>query len=55
MGGGPAEMSGSHKDTMRAAGTVTKKLVKWLAEKGYVKDAEALEMAEERAGEAARD
>jgi hypothetical protein len=29
--------------------------VKWLAEKGYVKDAEVLEMAEERAGEAARD
>ena len=43
------------KDTMKAAGTVTKKLVKWLGEKGYVKDEEALEMAEERAGEAARD
>lgn len=43
------------KDTMRAAGTVTKKLVKWLAEKKYVEDAESLEMAEERAGEAARD
>lgn len=43
------------KDTMKAAGTVTKKLVKWLAEKGYVEDAEELEMAEERAGEAARD
>jgi len=43
------------KETMKAAGTVTKKLVKWLAEKGYMKDAEALAMAEERAGEAARD
>ena len=43
------------KETMKAAGTVTKKLVKWLAEKGYVTDAEDLEMAEERAGEAARD
>ena len=26
------------KDTMKAAGTVTKKLAKWLAEKGYVED-----------------
>jgi hypothetical protein len=26
------------KDTLKAAGTVTKKLAKWLAEKGYVKD-----------------
>ncbi len=43
------------KDTMRAAGTVTKKLMKWLAEKKYVEDAEVLEMAEERAGQAARD
>ncbi len=43
------------KETMKAAGTVTKKLMKWLAEKGYVEDTEALEMAEERAGEAARD
>ena len=43
------------KDTMKAAGTVTKKLVKWLAEKGYVKDDEGLELAEERAGDAARD
>lgn len=43
------------KDTMKAAGTVTKRLVKWQAEKGYVKDEESLEMAEERAGEAARD
>jgi hypothetical protein len=40
------------KDTLKAAGTVTKKLAKWLAEKGYVKDTEA---AQERAGEAARD
>ncbi len=43
------------KETMKAAGTVTKKLVKWLAEKGYVKDTQALERAEERAGQAARD
>jgi len=43
------------KDTMKAAGTVTKKLVKWLAEKGYVEDDEGLELAEERAGDAARD
>jgi hypothetical protein len=43
------------KDTMKAAGTVTKKLVKWLAEKGYVKDDEEAARAEERAGEAARD
>jgi hypothetical protein len=40
------------KDTMQAAGTVTKKLAKWLAEKGYVTDTE---YAQERAGEAARD
>ncbi len=40
------------KDTLKAAGTVTKKLAKWLAEKGYVKDTEA---AQERAKEAARD
>jgi hypothetical protein len=40
------------KDTMKAAGTVTKKLAKWLAEKGYVKDTEA---AQERAKEAATD
>jgi hypothetical protein len=43
------------KDTMKAAGTVTKKLVKWLGEKGYVEDDEGLELAEERAGEAARE
>ena len=43
------------KETMKAAGTVTKKLMKWLAEKGYVEDTEALEMAEERASEAADD
>jgi len=29
------------KDTLRAAGTVTKKLAKWLAEKGYVEAEEA--------------
>jgi hypothetical protein len=40
------------KDTMKAAGTVTKKLAKWLAEKGYVQDTSD---AEERAKEAARD
>ena len=40
---------------MKAAGTVTKKLVKWLAEKGYVEDDEGLELAEERASDAARD
>ena len=43
------------KETMKAAGTVTKKLMRWLAEKGYVEDTEALAMAEERAGDAARD
>ena len=31
------------KETMKAAGTVTKKLVKWLAEKGYVEDEHAPE------------
>jgi len=40
------------KDTMQAAGTVTKKLAKWLAEKGYVEDTED---AQEQAGEAAKD
>jgi hypothetical protein len=40
------------KETMQAAGTVTKKLAKWLAEKGYVEDAGA---AVERASEAAKD
>lgn len=40
------------KETMKAAGTVTKKLAKWLAEKGYVEDTGA---AQERAQEAARD
>jgi hypothetical protein len=43
------------KATMQAAGTVTKKLVKWLGEKGYVEDDESLELAEERTGRAARD
>ena len=43
------------RDTMKAAGTVTKKLVKWLAEKGYVKDSQSLEMAEERAAVATRE
>jgi len=40
------------KETMKAAGTVTKKLAKWLAEKGYVEDTDA---AEERAAEATVD
>jgi hypothetical protein len=40
------------KETMQAAGTVTKKLAKWLAEKGYVENTEE---AQERAGEAAKD
>ena len=40
------------KDTMKAAGTVTKKLAKWLAEKGYVEDTAD---AQERAQEATRD
>jgi hypothetical protein len=43
------------KETMKAAGTVSKKLMKWLVEKGYVEDAEAAQMAEERAGDAARE
>jgi hypothetical protein len=43
------------KETMKAAGTVTKKLMKWLAEKGYVEDDEDLQLAEERASDAARD
>ena len=38
------------KDPMKAAGTVTKKLVKWLAEKDYVKDEEALEMPDTLGG-----
>ena len=40
------------KDTMQAAGTVTKKLAKWLAEKGYLEDTED---AQEQASEAAKD
>src|SRR5271155_3333801 len=40
------------KETMKAAGSVTKKLAAWLAEKGYVKNTEK---AQERAGEAAKD
>ncbi len=38
------------KDLMHAAGTVTKKLAKWLADKGYIEDTED---AQEQAGEAA--
>ena len=37
------------KETLKAAGTVTKALAKWLAEKGYVADSSE---AQERAGEA---
>lgn len=40
------------KETMQAAGTVTKKLAKWLAEKGYAEDTED---DQERAGRAAKD
>lgn len=40
------------KETMQAAGTVTKKLAQWLARKGYVEDAAA---AEERATEAVKE
>ncbi len=40
------------KETMQAAGTVTKKLAKWLAEKGYAEDTS---FAEEQAEEAAKD
>src|SRR5437660_9483244 len=40
------------KETMQAAGTVTKKLAKWLVEKGYMEDTDD---AQEQAGEAARD
>jgi hypothetical protein len=39
-------------ETMKAAGTVVKKLSKWLVEKGYVEDDESVR---ERVGEAARD
>lgn len=41
------------KETLRAAGTVTKKLAAWLAAKGYVTTKDAEEAAE-RGGEAAR-
>jgi len=40
------------KETMQAAGTVTKKLAKWLAEKGHIEDTE---YQQERAGAAAKD
>jgi hypothetical protein len=40
------------QETMKAAGTVAKKLAKWLAEKGYVEDSED---AQERAKDAAKD
>jgi hypothetical protein len=40
------------KETMQAAGTVTKKLAKWLAEKGYIENTDE---AQERAGDAAKE
>lgn len=40
------------KETMQAAGTVTKKLAKWLAEKHYLEDTQ---YEQERAGAAAKD
>jgi hypothetical protein len=40
------------KDTMKAAGTVTKKLAKWLAERGYVENTTE---AQSRAHEATKD
>lgn len=43
------------KETMKAAGTVTKKLIKWLTQKGYVEDTEAVELAEEQARDAVRE
>jgi hypothetical protein len=43
------------KDTMQAAGTVTKKLAKWLADKGYIADTEDTADAQARAGRAAKD
>lgn len=42
------------KETFRAAGTVTKKLAKWLNEKGYIEAEDAADAAE-RGAEAARD
>jgi hypothetical protein len=39
-------------ETMKAAGTVVKKLSKWLAENGYIEDDESIR---ERVGQAARD
>ena len=42
------------KDLLRAAGTVTKKLARWLADQGYA-EAEEVEVATERGAEAARD
>jgi len=42
------------KDLLRAAGTVTKKLARWLADKGYAQP-EEVEDAEERGASAAKD
>jgi hypothetical protein len=41
-------------ELLRAAGTVTKKLAKWLGERGYLNPG-TVEIAVERGGEAARD
>ena len=46
----PSKVMGG-KETMKAAGTVTKKLAKWLVEKGYIKDTE---LAQGRADEPAK-
>jgi len=42
------------EELLRAAGTVTKKLARWLGERGYL-DAGAVEVAVERGADAARD
>ena len=42
------------EELLRAAGTVTKKLAKWLGERGYL-DATAVDIAVERGADAARD
>lgn len=43
------------KAAMQAAGTATKKLVWWLAAKGFLRNDEELEFDEKRAGKAARE
>lgn len=42
------------EELLRASGTVTKKLTKWLGQRGYL-DASTMEVAVERSGDAARD